>query len=63
MIPLDAFGSGTVAVDLLQQPRLRDEGLCSRCRSDRTFNDKIGLRKWLFQCEGTGESKQPSTGI
>ena len=34
MIPLDVFGSESVAADLLQQVRWRDRVTCHRCRSD-----------------------------
>lgn len=39
MIPLDVFGSESVAADLLQQVRWRDGVTCPRCRSDRTVKN------------------------
>ncbi|TKX51736.1 IS1595 family transposase, partial [Halorubrum sp. SP3] len=39
MIPLDVFGSESVAADLLQQVRWRDGVSCPRCRSDRTVRN------------------------
>ncbi|WP_137685352.1 transposase, partial [Haloarcula mannanilytica] len=39
MIPLDVFGSESVAADLLEQVRWRDGVTCPRCRSDRTVRN------------------------
>ena len=39
MIPLDVFGSESVAANLLQQVRWRDGVTCPRCRSDRTVRN------------------------
>ena len=39
MIPLDVFGSESVAADLLQQVRWRDGVTCPRCRSDLTVRN------------------------
>ncbi len=39
MIPLDVFGSESVAANLLQQVRWRDGVSCPRCRSDRTVRN------------------------
>ncbi|ELY87165.1 IS1595 family transposase [Natrialba taiwanensis] len=39
MIPLDMFGSESLAADLLQQVRWRDGVECPRCRSDRTVKN------------------------
>ncbi|WP_274595407.1 transposase, partial [Halorubrum sp. SS7] len=35
MVPLDVFGSESVAADLLQQVRWRDGVSCPRCRPDQ----------------------------
>ncbi|WP_394346014.1 transposase [Halorubrum sp. BOL3-1] len=60
MIPLDAFGSESVAADLLQQVRWRDGISCPRCRSDRTVrNGSYGQFQRYFckDCDRTFNGK------
>jgi transposase len=44
MIPLDVFGSESVAADLPQQVCWRDGVTCSRCRSDWTVRNSTTER-------------------
>jgi len=60
MIPLDVFGSESVAADLLQQVRWRNGVSCPRCRSDRTVkNGSYGyFQRYLCKnCDRTFNDK------
>jgi len=60
MIPLDVFGSESLAADLLEQVRWRDGVECPRCRSDRTVkNGSYGpFQRYLCKnCDRTFNDK------
>jgi transposase-like protein len=60
MIPLDVFGSESVAAALLQQVRWRDGVICPRCRSDLTVrNGSYGpFQRYLCKdCDRTFNDK------
>ncbi|ELZ86033.1 ISH4-type transposase [Haloferax elongans ATCC BAA-1513] len=60
MIPLDVFGSESLAANLLQQVRWRDGVSCPRCRSDRTVrNGSYGpFQRYLCKnCDRTFNDK------
>ena len=62
MIPLDVFGSESVAADLLQQFRWRDSVSCPRWRSDRTVRSGgYGHFQWYF-CKDCGRTFNDKTG-
>jgi len=60
MIPLNVFGSESLAADLLEQVRWRDGVECPRCRSDRTVkNGSYGpFQRYLCKnCDRTFNDK------
>ena len=62
MIPLDVFGSESVAADLLQQVRWRDGVSCPRCRSDRTVRNGSYGHFQRYLCKDCGRTFNDKTG-
>jgi len=62
MIPLDTFGSESVAADLLQQVRWRDGVECPRCRSDRTVRHDSYREFQRYFCKRCDRSFNDKTG-
>ncbi|TKX69203.1 IS1595 family transposase [Halorubrum sp. GN11GM_10-3_MGM] len=62
MIPLDAFGSESVAEDLLQQVRWRDGVSCPRCRSDRTVRNGSYGHFQRYLCKDCDRTFNDKTG-
>jgi len=62
MIPLDVFGSESLAADLLQQVRWRDGVTCPRCRSDRTVRNGSYREFQRYLCKNCGRTFNDKTG-
>ncbi|SDK16433.1 Transposase and inactivated derivatives [Halovenus aranensis] len=62
MIPLDVFGSESVAADLLQQVRWRDGVPCPRCRSDRTVRNGSYGEAQRYLCKNCDRTFNDKTG-
>jgi hypothetical protein len=62
MIPLDVFGSGSVAATLLQRVHWRDGVPCSRCRSDRTVKNGSYRAFQRYLCKGCDRTFNDKTG-
>jgi len=62
MIPLDVFGSESVAADLLQQVRWRDGVSCPRCRSDRTVRNGSYGHFQRYLCKDCDRTFNDKTG-
>ncbi|OTF00796.1 IS1595 family transposase [Halorubrum sp. SD683] len=62
MIPLDVFGSESVAADLLQQVRWRDGVSCPRCRSDRTVRNGSYGQFQRYLCKDCDRTFNDKTG-
>jgi transposase-like protein len=62
MIPLDVFGSESVAADLLQQVRWRDGVTCPRCRSDRTVRNGSYREFQRYLCKNCDRTFNDKTG-
>ena len=62
MIPLDVFGSESVAADLLAQVRWRDGVTCPRCRSDRTVRNGSYRAFQRYLCKGCDRTFNDKTG-
>ena len=62
MIPLDVFGSESVAADLLQQVRWRDGVSCPRCRSDRTVRNGSYREFQRYLCKNCDRTFNDKTG-
>ena len=62
MIPLDVFGSESLAADLLQQVRWRDGVSCPRCRSDRTVRNGSYGSFQRYLCKNCDRTFNDKTG-
>ncbi len=62
MIPLDVFGSESVAADLLQQVRWRDGVTCPRCRSDHTVRNGSYRKFQRYLCKDFDRTFNNKTG-
>ncbi|WP_367176315.1 IS1595 family transposase [Haloarcula rubripromontorii] len=62
MIPLDVFGSESVAADLLEQVRWRDGVTCPRCRSDRTVRNGSYREFQRYLCKNCDRTFNDKTG-
>ena len=62
MIPLDVFGSESLAADLLQQVRWRDGVSCPRCRSDRTVRNGSYGAFQRYLCKNCDRTFNDKTG-
>lgn len=62
MIPLDVFGSESIAVDLLAQVRWRYGGTCPRCRSDCTVRNGSYRQFQRYLCKGCNRTFNDKTG-
>ncbi|ELZ06287.1 Insertion element protein [Natrialba chahannaoensis JCM 10990] len=62
MIPLDVFGSESVAADLLQQVRWRNGVTCPRCRSDRTVKNGSYGHFQRYLCKNCDRTFNDKTG-
>ncbi|ADE05251.1 IS1595-like element ISHvo5 family transposase [Haloferax volcanii] len=62
MIPLDVFGSESLAADLLQQVRWRDGVECPRCRSDRTVRNGSYGAFQRYLCKNCDRTFNDKTG-
>ncbi|MFP9061655.1 IS1595 family transposase [Natrialbaceae archaeon A-chndr2] len=62
MIPLDVFGSESVAADLLQQVRWRNGVTCPRCRSDRTVRNGSYGEFQRYLCKDCDRTFNDKTG-
>ena len=62
MIPLDAFGSESVAAKLLQQVRWRDGVSCPRCRSDCTVRNGSYREYQRYLCKDCDRTFNDKTG-
>ena len=62
MIPLDTFGSESVAADLLQQVRWRNGVECPRCQSDRTVRHGSYREFQRYFCKRCDRSFNDKTG-
>jgi len=62
MIPLDVFGSESVAADLLAQVRWRDGVTCPRCRSDRTVKNGSYREFQRYLCKDCDRTFNDKTG-
>ena len=62
MIPLDVFGSESVAADLLQQVRWRNGVSCPRCRSDRTVKNGSYGHFQRYLCKNCDRTFNDKTG-
>ena len=62
MIPLDVFGSESLAADLLQQVRWRDGVTCSRCRSDCMVRNGSYREFQRYLCEDCDRTFNDKTG-
>ncbi|WP_254529868.1 IS1595 family transposase [Natrinema gelatinilyticum] len=62
MIPLDVFGSESVAADLLQQVRWRDGVTCPRCRSDLTVRNGSYGHFQRYLCKDCDRTFNDKTG-
>jgi transposase-like protein len=62
MIPLDVFGSESVAADLLQQVRWRDGVTCPRCRSDLTVRNGSYREFQRYLCKNCDRTFNDKTG-
>jgi transposase-like protein len=62
MIPLDVFGSESVAAALLQQVRWRDGVTCPRCRSDRTVRNGSYRAFQRYLCKNCDRTFNDKTG-
>ncbi|MUV61935.1 IS1595 family transposase [Halobacterium sp. CBA1126] len=62
MIPLDVFGSESVAADLLAQVRWRDGVTCPRCRSDRTVRNGSYREFQRYLCKNCDRTFNDKTG-
>ena len=62
MIPLDVFGSESLAADLLEQVRWRDGVSCPRCRSDRTVKNGSYGAFQRYLCKNCDRTFNDKTG-
>lgn len=62
MIPLDVFGSESLAADLLEQVRWRDGVECPRCRSDRTVKNGSYGAFQRYLCKNCDRTFNDKTG-
>ncbi len=62
MIPLDVFGSESLAANLLQQVRWRDGVSCPRCRSDRTVRNGSYGAFQRYLCKNCDRTFNDKTG-
>ncbi|MDB2275446.1 IS1595 family transposase [Halorubrum ezzemoulense] len=62
MIPLDVFGSESVAADLLQQVRWRDGVSCPRCCSNRTVRNGTYAQFQRYLCKHCDRTFNDKTG-
>jgi transposase-like protein len=62
MIPLDVFGSESLAANLLQQVRWRDGVSCPRCRSDRTVKNGSYGAFQRYLCKNCDRTFNDKTG-
>ncbi|MDS0243906.1 MULTISPECIES: IS1595 family transposase [unclassified Haloferax] len=62
MIPLDVFGSESLAADLLEQVRWRDGVECPRCRSDRTVKNGSYGAFQRYLCNNCDRTFNDKTG-
>ncbi|WP_136601150.1 IS1595 family transposase [Salinigranum halophilum] len=62
MIPLEVFGSESVAADLLQQVRWRDGVTCPRCRSDLTVRNGSYGHSQRYLCKDCDRTFNDKTG-
>ncbi|WP_318569941.1 IS1595 family transposase [Salinigranum marinum] len=62
MIPLEVFGSESVAADLLQQVRWRDGVTCPRCRSDLTVRNGSYGHFQRYLCKDCDRTFNDKTG-
>jgi len=62
MIPLDVFGSESVAADLLQQVRWCDGVTCPRCRSDQTVRNGSYRELQQYLCKNCDRTFNDKTG-
>ena len=62
MIPLNVFGSESVAADLLQQVPFRDGASCPRCHSDRTVRNGSYGQFQRYLCKDCDRTFNDKTG-
>ena len=63
MIPLNVFGSESVAANLLQQVRRPDGVTCPRCRSDRTVRNGSYREFQRYLCKNCDRTFNDKTGM